>query len=294
MDDLGALILGKQPQGNQAAPTGAITDELLDSLRMKESSGGKNVYNKESGAAGPYQHIPGTQKMLAKQYGEYDPYNEKQARERTRQYLTDLVVQNKGDVRAALGQYGGFIKQDPTQYVNDVLGGAKQSAPDELGQLILGKAKPTGGLQSTQAQREAVLGPEVTPKEKRETSLAEKAVGALETGATLASGAVSGVAGQLGGLATMLGSEKRFTPEGAKLGAEEAAKIQEAGTYMPRTEAGQRMVKGLGEAFEESKLPPFMPEAAPLAVARPGAAHRGSAADPAQQVLLRRGDQDAA
>ena len=68
MDELGALILGKQPKEQTTAPVGAVTDELLDSLRMKESSGGKNVYNKESGAAGPYQHIPSTQKMLAKQY----------------------------------------------------------------------------------------------------------------------------------------------------------------------------------------------------------------------------------
>lgn len=278
MDELGALILGSKPKEAQAQPkaSGVVTDELLNSLRQVESGGGKNVFNKESGAAGPYQHIPGTQKMLAKKYGEYDPYNERQSRERTKQYLEDLVAQNKGDVRAALGQYGGHITKDPAPYVNKVLGGMGQQqaeAPDELGQLILGAPiKKVGGLQSTQAQREAVLGPEVTPKEKRETTLGEKALGVGETLATLGTGAVSGVAGQVAGIAKNIFGGTYGTQEGTKIAEQEAQRIQQAGTYMPRTQAGQEIIKGVGEAFEASKLPPVLPEAMGLAVARSGAA----------------------
>lgn len=278
MDELGALILGQKPKEAAAQPQGgAITDELLNSLRQVESGGGKNVGpHPKTGAAGPYQHIPGTQKMLAAKYGAYDPYNEQQSRERTKQYLEDLVAQNKGDVRAALGQYGGHITKDPAPYVNKVLGGMGQQqteAPDELGQLILGApSKKTSGLQSTQAQREAVLGPEVTPKEKRETTLGEKALGVGETIATLGTGAVSGLTGQVAGIAKNIFGGTYGTQEGAKIAEEEAQRIQQAGTYMPRTEAGQRMVKGVGEAFEASKLPPVLPEAMALNVARPGAA----------------------
>lgn len=275
MDELGALILGPQAKGATAQPKGGVvTDELLNSLRQVESGGGKNVYNKESGAAGPYQHIPGTVKMLSAKYGAYDPYNEQQSRERTKQYLEDLVAQNKGDVRAALGQYGGHITKDPNPYVNKVLGGAGQvpEAPDELGQLILGApTKKTSGLNTTQAQREAVLGPEVTPKEKRETTLGEKAVGLGETALTLGSGAVSGVAGQVAGIAKNLFGSKFGTQEGIREAEKTAQEIQQAGTYVPRTQAGQEMVRGVGEAFEASKLPPVLPEAAGLAVARPGA-----------------------
>ena len=275
MDELGALILGQKPKEATAQPTGGVvTDELLNSLRQVESGGGKNVYNKESGAAGPYQHIPGTVKMLSAKYGSYDPYNETQSRERTKQYLEELVSQNKGDVSAALKQYGGWITKDGTGYVNKVLGGAGQAeAPDELGQLILGApTKKPSALQSTQAQRESVLGPEVTPKEKREATLGEKAIGLGETALTLGTGAVSGVAGQVAGIAKNLFGSKFGTQEGIREAEKTAQEIQQAGTYMPRTETGKEMLRTAGEALEASKLPPVLPEAAPLAIARPGAA----------------------
>ena len=275
MDELGALILGQKPKEATAQPRGGVvTDELLNSLRQVESGGGKNVYNKESGAAGPYQHIPGTVKMLSAKYGSYDPYNETQSRERTKQYLEELVSQNKGDVSAALKQYGGWITKDGTGYVNKVLGGAGQAeAPDELGQLILGApTKKPSALQSTQAQRESVLGPEVTPKEKREATLGEKAIGLGETALTLGTGAVSGLTGQVAGIAKNIFGGTYGTPEGIRVAEQEAQRIQQAGTYMPRTETGREMLRTAGEALEASKLPPVLPEAAPLAIARPGAA----------------------
>ena len=134
--NLSELILSTVPEEQRSKPSGVISDQLLDSLRQVESSGGKKNFNPESGAAGPYQHIPGTVKMLSTRYGKYDPYNEQQARERTKQYLESLVDYNKGDVRAALAQYGGHITTDPTGYVNSVLGGVGEQSSD-LSRIIL-------------------------------------------------------------------------------------------------------------------------------------------------------------
>jgi predicted transglutaminase-like cysteine proteinase len=58
--------------------------------------------------------------MLHKQGIEFNPFNEKQAREAARTYLGQLVDRNKGDVDKALAQYGGFITKDPSGYVNKV------------------------------------------------------------------------------------------------------------------------------------------------------------------------------
>lgn len=149
--NLSELILSTVPEEQRSKPSGVISDQLLDSLRQVESSGGKKNFNPESGAAGPYQHIPGTVKMLSTRYGKYDPYNEQQARERTKQYLESLVDYNKGDVRAALAQYGGHITKDPTGYVNSVLGGVGEQSSD-LSRLILQAASETP--EATEAPKE--------------------------------------------------------------------------------------------------------------------------------------------
>ena len=141
--NLSELILSTVPEEQRSKPSGVISDQLLDSLRQVESSGGINVGpNPKSGAVGPYQHIPGTVKMLSTRYGKYDPYDEKQSRERTKQYLESLVDYNKGDVRAALAQYGGHITKDPTGYVNQVMGGVEDQSGD-LSRLILQAASET-------------------------------------------------------------------------------------------------------------------------------------------------------
>ena len=231
MDELGALILGQKPKEAtaQLSGGGVITDQILNSLERVESGGNPHAVNKKSGAVGAYQFMPGTVEMLRKQGYVFDPFNRDQSREAARFYLEKLVQQNNGDVRKALAQYGGHIKADPTNYVNSVLGGAQQEAPDELGQLILGApTKKTSGLNTTQAQREAVLGPEVTPKEKRETTLGEKAVGLGETALTLGSGAVSGVAGQVAGIAKNLFGSKFGTQEGIREAEKTAQEIQQA------------------------------------------------------------------
>lgn len=97
-----------------------ITDQLLDSLKKVESDKDPFALNKQSKAMGAYQFMPETVQMLHKQGIEFNPFNEKQAREAARTYLGQLVDRNKGDVDKALAQYGGFITKDPSGYVNKV------------------------------------------------------------------------------------------------------------------------------------------------------------------------------
>ncbi len=94
-----------------------------------------------------------------------------------------------------------------------------------------------------------------------EPSMTDRAVGALETGATLATGATAGAVGQVGGtiegiieevLAGNFGSA-----EAAKRIENMAMQRAEQFTYTPRTETGQEYVQAVGEALAPlAALPP--------------------------------------
>jgi hypothetical protein len=101
-----------------------VTDQLLDSLKKVESDKDPFALNKQSKAMGAYQFMPETVQMLHKQGMEFNPFNEKQAREAARTYLGQLVDRNNGDVDKALAQYGGFITKNPAEYVGKVKQGA--------------------------------------------------------------------------------------------------------------------------------------------------------------------------
>jgi hypothetical protein len=156
MDELGALILGKKPESKSAS---VITDQILDRLKMVESSGDPYALNKQSKAMGAYQFMPEQVQTMHKQGIEFNPFNEKESRQAAKTYLEKLVKE-KGSVEKALATYGGFITKDPTDYVNKVLQAptttqAKapqmaQAAPDdELGSLILGKQPSAKAPQAT-------------------------------------------------------------------------------------------------------------------------------------------------
>lgn len=145
-DVLEQFLLGGQTS-QPAKGASVITDQLLDSLRRVESGKDRFAINKETKAMGPYQFMPETVQMLHKQGIEFNPFNEQQAREAAKTYLGQLVDRNKGDVNKALAQYGGFVTKDPSKYVSNVLGGAKetpQAAPaaptgDPLEAFLSGK-----------------------------------------------------------------------------------------------------------------------------------------------------------
>lgn len=135
MDEL-EQFLGGTTTKERAAPSAApsvVTDQLLDSLRKTESGKDRFALNKQTKAMGPYQFMPETVQMLHKQGIEFNPFNEKEARNAAKMYLERLVAQNKGDLNKALANYGGFVTKDPTEYVNKVVQG-QQNAPQQQSQ----------------------------------------------------------------------------------------------------------------------------------------------------------------
>ena len=103
--------------------------QILDNLEQVESSGGKNNFNPNSGATGPYQFLPSTVQMLANQGMKFDPNNPAQARQAADYYLHQLY-QKYGNWQQALAAYGGFQKQDPTSYVDRVTGSTPGASTD--------------------------------------------------------------------------------------------------------------------------------------------------------------------
>ena len=97
-----------------------VTDQILDRLKMVESSGDPYALNKESKAMGAYQFMPEQVQTMHKQGIEFNPFNEKESRQAAKSYLEKLVKE-KGSIEKALAAYGGFVTKDPTSYVNKVL-----------------------------------------------------------------------------------------------------------------------------------------------------------------------------
>lgn len=103
---------------------------------------------------------------------------------------------------------------------------------------------------------------EPTPK----TTIAEDIIGTGEAALTVATGAVGGTAGMIGGalkgLAEQILSGKFGTPEAVKAVEEAAARGGEALTYMPRTQAGQEQVGAIGGALQG--VPAVLPVVGPI------------------------------
>ena len=197
MADVLEQFLSGGQTSQPAKGASVITDQLLDSLRRVESGKDRFAINKETKAMGPYQFMPETVQMLHKQGIEFNPFNEQQAREAAKTYLGQLVDRNKGDVNKALAQYGGFVTKDPSKYVSNVLGGAKetpQAAPavqpsaqttaavtetssDPLEAFLMGK--PTSAAQpSTTSTQEGTMGAYVPRRTKQ---IADKYLGGKAT-----------------------------------------------------------------------------------------------------------------
>lgn len=159
--------------GKAAAPStpgrSVITDQLLDSLKKVESDKDPYALNKQSKAMGAYQFMPETVQMLHRQGIEFNPFNEKQAREAARTYLGQLVERNGGDINKALAQYGGFVTKDPSEYVGKVKQGAVQPAQttqpvssDPLENFFAGK-KPAPAQPPAQPGQTVAAAPAAAP-----------------------------------------------------------------------------------------------------------------------------------
>ncbi|WP_233854125.1 lytic transglycosylase domain-containing protein [Paraburkholderia sp. HD33-4] len=158
MDDLLATL--SQATGAQmpqsAAPSGpgafdpsksyGTPSQMLDNLANQESSGGKNLVNKQTGAMGPYQFLPQTIADLRQQGVKFDPFDPQQSRAAADWYLQKLKAQNGGSYDGALKAYGGFVHADPSQYINHVENGVPGfsggPAPTTPGQSYSGQQAP--------------------------------------------------------------------------------------------------------------------------------------------------------
>ena len=145
---------GRVTNNDITMPQSPITDQILDNLEGVESSHGANTYNPESGATGNFQFIPSTVEMLRKQGINFDPNDPKQARQAAKLYLEQLVNQNGGDVRKALAAYGGFVKTDPTEYVNKVLNGVDTKQTTSSSSNLFNRF--AGGIPSSDAYHEGL------------------------------------------------------------------------------------------------------------------------------------------
>jgi hypothetical protein len=87
-------------------------------------------------------------------------------------------------------------------------------------------------------------------------ALGEKIVGAGEAGLTALSGSVAAPVSALGGIVGTMTSGKYGTQQGIQAGQDMSRRLQEGGTYQPRTAQGQQYVQDMQRAFEASKLPP--------------------------------------
>jgi len=132
MADVLEQFLGGGKTTTPSAPSApsVITDQILDRLKMVESSGDPYALNKESKAMGAYQFMPEQVQTMHKQGIEFNPFNEKESRAAAKSYLEKLVKE-KGSVEKALAAYGGFITKDPTAYVNKVLQAPKTQATSQ-------------------------------------------------------------------------------------------------------------------------------------------------------------------
>lgn len=134
----------------------------------------------------------------------------------------------------------------------------------------------------------------VQPPEREPIGIGQQILGAGETALTLGTGATGGLAGTVigagRGIAREMWNGEFGSQAAANRIAQSAVEGSKALTYAPRTEAGQRQVRAVGEAAE--LVPPFVPFAAELqSVAAPVAMQAAQAARPViRQAATRAAD----
>lgn len=185
-------------------PASVITDQLLDRLRSTESGGDPYAVNKQTGAMGAYQFMPGTVQMLHKQGIQFNPFDEKQSREAARQYLTQLTEQHGGDVNKALAAYGGFVTKDPSKYIQSVTGQqpgqpAPAETPSQMSVQDLMKPEAIDAAVNEamgQPEKKGAISSKVTQFLRGAASLADTAYGVVPAAAGMVTYAGARAVGQ--------------------------------------------------------------------------------------------------
>ena len=122
-----AYLMGKDPSGafnnvknwrtfiEQTARAYGVDPALALGVARQESGFNAAAVNPKSGAMGLFQLMPGTASQLG-----VDPSDPVQNVYGGIRYLKQLLTKHHGDVGAALKEYGGFVTQDPSDYIDHV------------------------------------------------------------------------------------------------------------------------------------------------------------------------------
>ena len=165
----------------------------------------------------------------------------------------------QSDINALTREMGGKVQpmQQPQQASGQTLADLWESTP----------AGKTQEEKKAEKKTELPIAAQFYNKlQEGKQALGEKIIGAGEAGLTALSGGIAAPVSALGGVVGSLTSGKFGTQQGIQAGQDMARRLQEGGTYQPRTAQGQQYVQDLQKAFEASKLPPVgVPEVAGFA-----------------------------
>lgn len=244
------------------ASAAAVTDELLNRLKKVESGGDVYALNKETKAMGPYQFMPETVQMLHKQGMKFNPFDEQEAREAARVYLTQLTQRHNGNIDLALKDYGGFVTKDPTKYVKAVSGNASQFEPQQQA------PSPQKVTQRNEVTKDDLMNPDVInaavsqafgeePKMRGVSGSVKKFLRGSAALADTVAGVVPGVAGMVtyaGARATGKTPEEAAQAQAKVVGALDkpfgkAFGVTETPEY--KGEASQQIMRFIGENVEK-------------------------------------------
>lgn len=109
-----------------------VDPALIAAIIKQESGGQSSIVNKDSGATGLMQLMPGT----ATQYGVTDPTDPTQNVNAGTHLYADLLKRHGGDEYGALKDFGGFKTSDPTSYI-DSIEKMQQQGEASGGQIII-------------------------------------------------------------------------------------------------------------------------------------------------------------
>jgi hypothetical protein len=121
----------KKILGDAASKYG-LDQKMFYNLVKTESGFDRSAVNPKSGASGLMQFMPKTAAAL----GVKNPYDPYEAADAGAKYLSSLIKKHQGNTDAALAEYGGFVHNDPSTYINKVEGHTtnEQSQPQETQQ----------------------------------------------------------------------------------------------------------------------------------------------------------------
>ena len=151
----------------------------------------------------------------------------------TKAELTDKLARNGYDV----SKLGGEAAPNPK--LAGVPGYDGQGRP-ETARAPVKDERPTNGV-------DVAMGRKGLPGD-----VFDKVLGVVEVPVTMATGAISSLAGAAAGAAKTITGGKFGTQAGIQEGEELAGRIAQAGTYQPRTQTGAKLSQLVGEAAERS------------------------------------------